>query len=261
MSSGARSSTNSRRDSARSKARAQPIGDIMSRRLIWSLLLGVAISLAALIATSNDDPIAGLLRQDFSGMVLKVAIAIFSAGVVLIVFRDHLSRVLERLMFWSVVGLLLTVAYAYRLELQEAAERVVAELFPGSTATLGRTVEVVRAKTGDFAVRTTINGARIPMVLDTGATSVVLTQEAAKAAGLPLDMLTYSVNVDTANGRTRAAPVTLDRIAVGGLIHRAVPALIAPPGQLKSSLLGMSFLNRLESWEVRGDKLRLHGAP
>ena len=63
------------------------------------------------------------------------------------------------------------------------------------------------------------------------------------------------MQVDTANGRTRAAPVTLDRLAVGGIVERAVPALIAQPGQLKTSLLGMSFLNRLESWEVRGDRL------
>ena len=95
------------------------------------------------------------------------------------------------------------------------------------------------------------------MVLDTGASAVVLTQEAAKAAGLPLEVLNYTVTVDTANGRTRAAPVTLDRIAIGGIIERAVPALIAQPGQLRTSLLGMSFLNRLESWEVRGDKLLL----
>jgi aspartyl protease family protein len=40
-----------------------------------------------------------------------------------------------------------------------------------------------------------------------------------------------------------------------------VPALVAQHGQLKSSLLGMSFLNRLESWEVRGDNLRLRGSP
>ena len=38
-----------------------------------------------------------------------------------------------------------------------------------------------------------------------------------------------------------------------------MPALIAQPGQLKTSLLGMSFLNRLESWEVRGDKLMMRG--
>ena len=71
------------------------------------------------------------------------------------------------------------------------------------------------------------------MVLDTGASAVVLTQEAAKAAGLPLEVLTYTVNVDTANGRTRAAAVTLDRLAVGGIVERSVPALIAQPGQLQ----------------------------
>ena len=94
-------------------------------------------------------------------------------------------------------------------------------------------------------------------MLDTGASAVVLTQEAAKAAGLPLDFLNYSVKVETANGRTRAAPVTLDRIAVGPIEERAVPALIAQPGQLRTSLLGMSFLNRLQSSEVRGDRLVL----
>jgi aspartyl protease family protein len=67
--------------------------------------------------------------------------------------------------------------------------------------------------------------------------------------------------VDTANGRTRAAPVTLDRLAIGNIVERSVPALIAQPGQLKTNLLGMSFLNRLESWEVRGDKLLLRAYP
>jgi aspartyl protease family protein len=154
---------------------------------------------------------------------------------------------------------LLVVGYSYRLELREAADRVIAELMPGHVASHGRDVEVVRGNNGDFAVATHVNGARVAMVLDTGATSVVLTQDAAKAAGLPIEVLNYSINVDTANGRMRAAPVTLDRLAVGTLTEFAVPALVVQPGQLKNNLLGMSFLNRLESWEVRGDKLRLRG--
>ena len=99
------------------------------------------------------------------------------------------------------------------------------------------------------------------MIFDTGASSVVLTHAAAKAAGLPLEVLNYSVNVDTANGRTRAAPVTLATIAVGGIVEREVSALIAQPGQLRVSLLGMSFLNRLAGWEVRGDRLVLRAYP
>src|SRR5262249_56216935 len=84
---------------------------------------------------------------------------------------------------------------------------------------------------------------------------------AGKGGGLPLEVLNYSVNVETANGRARAAPVTLDRLSIGGISERSVPALIAQPGQLRTSLLGMTFLNRLESWEVRGDKLMMRGYP
>src|SRR3989304_1301189 len=174
---------------------------------------------------------------------------------------SFLSAALEAILFWAVIGLLLVVGYSYRFELRDVADRVIAELVPGHVAGRGRNVEVVRGHSGEFALTAHINGARIPMVLDTGASSVVLTQEAAKAAGLPLEVLTYTVNVDTANGRMRAAAVTLDRLAVGGLTERAVPALGAAPSHLKINLLGMSFLNRLQSWEVRGDKLRMRGTP
>jgi aspartyl protease family protein len=87
----------------------------------------------------------------------------------------------------------------------------------------------------------------------------VLTHDAAKAAGLPLEFLKYSVNVETANGHTLAAPVTLDRVAVGGIVERKVPALIAQPGQLKLSLLGMSFINRLQNFQMRDGTVTMEG--
>lgn len=233
----------------------------MNRRLLWSLLLGVAVSLAILIASRDEDAISKLLRHDTSDLLLKAAIAVFAGGLVLVLFRERLTKALEAALFWLVIGLLLAVGYAYRAELHEAGDRVLAELIPGRAATHGHIVEIVRSKGGDFSVHTNVNGAKIAMLLDTGASSVILTQEAAKAAGLPTDLLAYTVNLDTANGPTHAAPVTLDRIAVGGLTQREVPALVAQAGGLKSNLLGMTFLNRLESWEVRGDKLRLRGAP
>ncbi len=233
----------------------------MSRRLTWSLLLGAALSLAALIASIDQDAITTLLRHDVGALVIKIILVVFIGGLVLVMFRERFSKVIEAMLFWVVVGLMLVVGYSYRFELRDVADRVIAELVPGYAAGHGRNVEVVRGRGGDFAVAAQVNGARVPMVLDTGASSVVLTQDAAKAAGLPLAMLTYTVNVDTANGRTRAAPVTLDRLAIGGLTERAVPALVAQAGELKHNLLGMSFLNRLQSWEVRGNTLRMRGAP
>jgi aspartyl protease family protein len=234
----------------------------VSRRLIWSLLLGVALSLAVLIVTSNDnDAIATLLHHDMGALLLKIAIVVFAGGLLLVLFRERLSKALEAMLFWTVVGLLLVVGYTYRFELRDASDRVIAELMPGHVTGHGRNVEVVRGQSGDFALAAHINGVKVPMVLDTGASSVVLTQAAAKAAGLPIEVLDYSVNVNTANGSTRAAPVTIDSLAVGTLTERSVPALVAKPGELRNNLLGMSFLNRLQSWQVRGDKLEMRGQP
>lgn len=126
---------------------------------------------------------------------------------------------------------------------------------------VARTAEVPRGNGGEFALKAKINGIATPMLIDTGATWVVLTWETAKAAGLPLEMLNYDVEVETANGKTRAARLTLDRLTIGKLTERSVPALVVPRGSMKINLLGMSFLDRLESWEVRADRLMLRGYP
>jgi aspartyl protease family protein len=124
-----------------------------------------------------------------------------------------------------------------------------------------RAVQVPRGQGGEFTLQAKINGVAAPMVVDTGATSVVLTYETAKAAGLPLELLDYNVDLETAGGHTRAARLTLDRLAIGSLVERSIPALVVPHGQMKTNLLGMTFLDRLESWEVRADHLMLRGYP
>jgi aspartyl protease family protein len=96
-----------------------------------------------------------------------------------------------------------------------------------------RAVQIARGQAGEFALQAKINGVNAPMVIDTGATSVVLTYETAKAAGLPLELLEYDVDVETAGGHTKAARLTLDRLAIGKLVERSVPALVVPHGQMK----------------------------
>jgi aspartyl protease family protein len=224
-------------------------------------MIGLALGLLILIAHHDRHVIAGLALDDFSALVVKVSLLVFLAGAVMALFRHRLGAALEALLFWGLIGLVLAAGYTYRHDLQLVGDRILAEMMPGRAAVRGHTVEIVRGRSGDFQVSAQINGARIATVLDTGASALVLTQEAAKSIGLPLEVLSYSVAVETANGRTFAAPVTLDSVAVGSIVERSVPALVAQPGQLKTSPLGMSFLNRLEGWDVRGDKLILRGYP
>ena len=152
------------------------------------------------------------------------------------------------------------VAYGDPDQIARASDTV-SQMLHRRAALPVRAVQVSRGQAGEFALQAKINGVSAPMVIDTGATSVVLTYETAKAAGLPLELLEYDVDVETAGGHTRAARLTLDRLAVGKLVERSVPALVVPRGQIKTNLLGMSFLDRLESWEVRADRLMLHGYP
>jgi aspartyl protease family protein len=231
------------------------------RRLLWFLLIGIVIAILIIIAENGQGTVGPLSTGEFGSLAYKIALLVFLTAAVATMFRERFTQAVTAALLWVVVGLLLVIGYSYRYEINAVADRVMAELVPGHVISHGRTVEVARSNGGDFAIAAQINGARVHMVLDTGASSVVLTQSDAKAAGLPIDLLDYSVSIDTANGRTRAASVTLDRLAVGSLEEKSVEALVVQPGQLQMSLLGMSFLNRLQSWQVVGDRLVLKGYP
>ncbi len=122
-----------------------------------------------------------------------------------------------------------------------------------------RAVRVRRRLDGHFAVRASVNGQSMTLMVDTGASSVVLKPADAERAGVDLDKLSYTVAVDTANGMTYAAAVRLRTLAVGPLVVRNVDALVARPGSVKENLLGMSFLRRLRSYEFAKDYLTLRG--
>lgn len=234
------------------------------RRLLWILLLVFAVATVALAAyhARGDGSAGSALRMPtLSTGMLQIGAAIFVAGMLLAGFRRRFSEALEAALLWLVIVAFILIGYTYRGEMREVGERVLAQVVPGFAAARGRIVELARGHAGDFPVTMQVNGAKVGMILDTGASAVMLTHDAAKAAGLPLEMLNYTVSLETANGRTRAAPVTIDRLAIGNIVERAVPALVVPRGQLRTNLLGMTFLNRLESWQVKGDRLLLHGYP
>jgi aspartyl protease family protein len=239
----------------------------LPQRFMWIVLIGLGVALSALLMSSNRDPFGlSLTNTEYAIFIAQMAIVTVLGASVVMMVRHYLPQSVQAPLFWTLVGIGLATTYDHRSQLRdaggrmvsdlrEAGERVLVDLIPGRPVQIGRSVEIARGRGGDFQVATRVNGAPVHMVLDTGASAVVLTQDDAKAAGLPLPMLHYTVEIETANGRARAAEVSLTQVSVDSITEREVPALIAQPGQLKESLLGMSFLNRLESYEMRGDKL------
>ncbi len=79
----------------------------------------------------------------------------------------------------------------------------------------------------------------------------------AERAGIDVERLSYTIPVSTANGMTSAARVSIGAIQLGNLERENIGAMVAQKGDLAISLLGMTFLNSLWSFEVRGDRMIL----
>jgi aspartyl protease family protein len=102
-----------------------------------------------------------------------------------------------------------------------------------------------------------INGRSIDVMVDTGATLVALTYEDAERAGIYTKSSDFTHRVSTANGSARVAPVSLERISIGDITVRNVQGVVSERGKLKVTLLGMSFLGRLDRVDMRSGVLVL----
>ncbi len=132
-----------------------------------------------------------------------------------------------------------------------SAAQALTVLRPSSNRTL-----VYRAdRRGHFSLTAAVNGAPIRLIVDTGASLVALTLDDASAAGIGRSELVFNQITQTANGRVRFAPVTLREVRIGQLSIESVPAAVIE--NLDQSLLGMSFLKRLKSFEMREGALTI----
>jgi clan AA aspartic protease (TIGR02281 family) len=109
---------------------------------------------------------------------------------------------------------------------------------------------------GHVILDAAVNGASVRLLVDTGASLVTLTPADARAAGISPGELVFNHRVSTANGSARMAPVTLREIRIGQLSVYDVPAAVLE--NLNISLLGMSFLSRLQAYEMRDGKLSIN---
>ena len=135
-------------------------------------------------------------------------------------------------------------------------QRITASLNPGQPVSFAdNRVQIARGKTGDFIVKASVNNQDIDFLFDTGANAVVLTYDDAIRSGFTPERLTFSVRVDTANGQTTAAPIRIGKIQIGSIVRENIRGLIANKQDLKSSLLGMTFMNELSGFSVSGDTL------
>ncbi|HGG64065.1 MAG TPA: TIGR02281 family clan AA aspartic protease [Rhodobacteraceae bacterium] len=118
------------------------------------------------------------------------------------------------------------------------------------------TVIVPRANDGHYYVTLEVDGTPVRFVIDTGASDVVLTQDDARKIGIDVDNLFFGGIANTANGEVRTARVKLHNVRLGEITDLVVPASVNA-GEMDTSLLGMSYLQRYNKIELGGGKMVL----
>lgn len=118
-----------------------------------------------------------------------------------------------------------------------------------------RRVRMTANDYGHFVAQAEINGVKVELLTDTGATYVALNYETAQSIGLK--QLQFTDQSSTANGIARVAPVTIDYLRIGSIVLHNVEAVVAEPGKMPQNLLGMSFIRRLAGFELSGNSLNI----
>lgn len=221
----------------------------------WLAVAGALGVLVALLIAAF--PQRSLDQTDWARLVQLGAILVLLSSGVVYLRRAHLGEALRNLAIWAAIGAALLLGYSFRHELSGLGNRLAGELMPSRAVEVAEGVVEVRAGAGGhFVVTATVNGVPVDFLIDTGASDIVLSPADAQRLGYSPENLSFTRQYVTANGIGRGAPIRLDSLAVGPIVYTGLPASVneAPMGE---SLLGMTFLRRLESYEVRRDVMIL----
>lgn len=126
---------------------------------------------------------------------------------------------------------------------------------PAQTVTGGET-RIPLGPDGHYWITARLNGTRLRLMVDTGATVTAISQEVAEAAEIEPDPLRPEVMVETANGTVTAASARIDSLRFGSIAAQDLDAIVMP-GENGPNVLGMNFLVRLKGWRVEDGVLIL----
>lgn len=119
----------------------------------------------------------------------------------------------------------------------------------------GRRVRLQGDRLGHYLTEARINNRSMQVMVDTGASMVAIPEEEARRFGFSGDRSKFTGTARTANGVARVAPIMLDEVRIGKIRVRNVRAAVIERGRLDVTLLGMTFLNRLDSVSIEDNML------
>ena len=185
------------------------------------------------------------------GRLLYLLLLLCAVGSwVFVQTRQNLSTTLQQMAIWVFIFLGVIAGYGLWDDIRQTVrpqQSVMSEA--------GR-VTVPRSQDGHYYLTLMVNGARVEFLVDTGASEVVLSTQDARRAGFDPEKLAYLGRASTANGIVQTPSVRVDELAVGEIRDRNLRVSVTR-GEMDKSLLGMTYLQRWSSIEIRNGALVL----
>ena len=169
-------------------------------------------------------------------------------GWVLVEFRQRLGQALRMALAWGLIFVGVMAGYGLWSDISRTA-------LPRQILTNSGSIEVPRAEDGHYYLQLAINGTPLTLMVDTGASGLVLSLDDAARLGIEAGSLQFLGEAMTANGLVRTAQVTLPLIELGGFRSENFRAYVNE-GAMDGSLLGMDYLGQFRM-EFAGNMLIL----
>lgn len=186
-------------------------------------------------------------------LVRGIIIVVIFGGIATYWSRSSIGRIMKSLGMWIVLITGLSFFYIFQ---SEFSDRFMSAVDPSGTVTDQDVIVLSRARDGHFWIRVEINDQPVNMMIDTGATNVVLSPKDAERIGIDLSRLNYNRFAETANGRVSFARTTVDHFKIGNQLIADVTVTVNG-SDMKGSLLGNSLLRRYSSIEIKKNTMYL----
>lgn len=188
--------------------------------------------------------------MEFGNLAYLVLLGLMVASWFFIQNRQSLNKTLQQGAVWGLIFLGTIAAVGLWGDIRQT-------VYPQQMVMTdtGR-IEVPRGPDGHYHLTLDINNAPVRFVVDTGATGMVLSMNDAQRVGLTEDDMIFYSEAMTANGPVRTAPVRLDDVALGPFHDSNVRAFVNE-GEMRTSLLGMEYLNTFARIEIASGRLIL----
>ncbi len=215
----------------------------------------IAFLLAGLVVYLNRIFGVLTLKEDTGQVFYEVMLIVIVSSAL---SSGKVWQNFKYLAIWAGIFIVLISGYSYRHELLHVKEKIMAEVIPArGFQKTPDSISFPVSSDGHFYIRAQVDGTPVLFLADTGASHIVLSPADAEKLGIKVDALSFNRFFETANGTVRGSSIRIADLLVGDIHLKDIGATVNEVG-MGHSLLGMTFFNRLERYEVKNSVLTLY---